>query len=114
LHPDLRSKSLRGPCFSFGSFFFPIARWRRGLQRVQKTSRCSGYLVNGEKKCILISFRRLVEPADLSDELQRRRADLVRSHRRIEVKKDFDVSAHAQGPQAVRTHMGAAQCSDLV
>ena len=63
---------------------------------MEKSSRGFSHLVNSEIERILVGFRRLIEPAELSDELNRRRADLFRSDRRFEVEKGFDISAHAR------------------
>jgi hypothetical protein len=35
-----------------------------------------------------------MKPANLSNELQRRRPNLVVSNRRIEIEKNFDIPAH--------------------
>jgi hypothetical protein len=45
-------------------------------------------------ECALVCFRRFSETAQLSDELQRRRANFVVGRRRTEVMKCFDRSAH--------------------
>src|ERR1022692_3096805 len=42
----------------------------------------------------LVGLRRLVETAQLADELQRRRADLVIRGRRLEVEQDLDAATH--------------------
>src|SRR5215472_15531898 len=93
---DSRSEPYGRSGFGFGSFFFPVPRRRRGLQRIEKSSRGSRYFVNGEIERIFVGLRRLIEPGDLSDELKRSRADLFRSDRRFEVEERFDISAHAR------------------
>src|SRR5262249_9670905 len=91
-----RSESYRSSRFGLGRFFFPVPRRRRGFQRIEKSSRGFSYFVNGVVERILVGLRRLIEPADLSDELKRSRPDLFRSDRRFEVEKGFDISAHAR------------------
>ena len=52
-------------------------------------------LIDGCVEEGFVGFGGLVEAADLPDELQRRVANLLVGHGRIEVEEIFDVSAHA-------------------
>src|SRR5437762_14362261 len=47
-------------------------------------------------ECVLVCFRRFGEPAQLSNELHRRRVNFVLARRRTEVMKCFDGSAHGE------------------
>ena len=47
-------------------------------------------------ECVLVCFRRFGESAQLADELQRRRPNLVIRRRRTEVMKCFDGSTHEE------------------
>jgi hypothetical protein len=51
--------------------------------------------VYGSDERSLVGFGGLIEAADFSHELQRRSPDLFLVDGRIEVKKRFDISAHA-------------------
>jgi hypothetical protein len=89
------AESLGGASFRFCRLFFAIP-WRRvGLKRIQKTRRDRGYVIDCRHEQGFVCLRRFVEPADLSHELKRSSPNLFGSHRRIEVKKSFDISAHA-------------------
>jgi hypothetical protein len=54
-----------------------------------------GHLVDRPLEELLVRLRRLVHPAQLPDELERRGADLVRGRRRREIGECSNVSAHA-------------------
>jgi hypothetical protein len=55
-------------------------------------------LIYGRNERSFIRFRRLVEPGDLSHELERGRADLFGSDGRIKIEKRFDIPAHVIRP----------------
>jgi hypothetical protein len=90
----LCAESLRRARLGFGRLFFAIPGRRGGFERSQETGRSVSYLVNGRKKSCFIRLRRLVEAADLPHELHRGSSNLFVSYGWIEIKQDFDVSAH--------------------
>src|SRR5438552_2846997 len=51
-------------------------------------------IIDRSIECVLVCFRRLGKSTQLSDELQRRRSNLVVRRRRAEVVKCFNGSAH--------------------
>ena len=53
-----------------------------------------GDLVDCREESGFICFRRFVQAADFPDELQRGRADFLRSDGRIEVEERLDIPAH--------------------
>jgi len=53
-----------------------------------------GYVINSTVERSFVYFRRLCKTAQFADELQRRRANLIRRRRWTEVMKRFDGSAH--------------------
>ena len=75
-------------------FLFAVLWRRAGFKRAQKPGRDRGHLIDGSLERGLVGLRRFVATADFSDELQRRRVNLFRSHRRIEVEKILDIPAH--------------------
>ena len=84
-------------------FLLSILGWSVGFERRQKPGRDSGYFVDRHLERDFIYFRRLVKPADFSNELECSRADLLDSDRRIEVKKRFDISTHHDLQSSVRS-----------
>jgi len=78
----------------FGYFFCP-AFWRRS--RFQRLQQPPGRRRNLFDRCLerrLIILRRMVKPANLAHELQRRRPHIFRLCRRLKVKQRFYISAH--------------------
>ncbi len=83
-----------GFCFGFSSSRFlggavVSSAWRRRSQ-----TGCN--FVDGCVEGFFVCFGRLVEAADLPDELQRGVANLYVGHGWIEVEEVFDVSAHGE------------------
>jgi hypothetical protein len=95
LATGLGPESFGGPSFRLGRFFFPIPGGRIGFERTQKAARHARDFIDRAQEGGFIGFGRLVEAADLSDELQRRGSDLVVRDRGIEVEEDFYIPAHA-------------------
>lgn len=91
----LSPKSFRRPRSRLGGFFFAVPRWRGCLERAQQAGGRCGNFIDGAHESSFVGFRRFVEPADLSYELQRRCTDLVIGNRRLEVEEHLDVSAHS-------------------
>src|SRR5438093_6928595 len=73
---------------------FAIARFASSHQRTQKVPGHRRYLFDGVIECRLVDLRRLVEPRELSHELDRRSPDLLLSRGRVEVEQRLDVPAH--------------------
>src|SRR5690242_12155613 len=94
----LGTKSLRCPNLRLHCFFFPILRRCSGLQRPQEATRNLRHFFDRRKEGSFVSLRGLVESADFAHELQGSRSNLLLSHRRIEIKKFLDVSAHSITP----------------
>src|SRR6185312_4135067 len=67
----------------------------------QKLRRSLHNRVDRSLERLFVNLRRLIEAADLAYELQRRRLNLFRRSRRIEVEKHLDISAHVPGPPAL-------------
>jgi hypothetical protein len=63
---------------------------------MEKASRDGRDFIDRSEERGFIGFRRLVETADLSDELQRSSSNLVGIHGRIEVEESFDIPAHSE------------------
>ena len=87
-----RGVTFRGAGARFRSFDFAIARRRGRDERIQQFVRRLGHLFNRAIERFLVGFRRLGEPAELPDKLQRRRMDLFISRGRFEVVQRFDIS----------------------
>jgi hypothetical protein len=77
-----------------GRFFFALSRWRVRLERGEQPTRYRRDVVDRGVERVFVGPGWPGEPAHLAHELQRRRADLFLGHRRLEVEKDSDVSAH--------------------
>ena len=75
-------------------FFFTIARRGAGRERLNQPMRGCRDVVDRPVERRFICARRVIAPAQLSNELQRRRADLVVSGRRRKISEGLDVSAH--------------------
>src|SRR5713226_7539971 len=84
-----------GTSFRSGRLFFPILRRCVRFERVQEAARNGRYFVDCGQECGFVCFRRLVEAANFSHELERRGSDLVRCDGRIKVEKCFDIPAHS-------------------
>src|SRR5437763_9175907 len=74
--------------------FLPALRRRGRLQRIEQPAADASNVGDGRIERRLVRPRRLVEAADLPDELQRGREDLFLRDRRLEVEERPDVSAH--------------------
>jgi hypothetical protein len=88
------TKSCRRASFRFGRYFLAILGRRSGFERMNQTSRHSGYFVHSRQKCGFVGLGRLVKTGNLSHELQRRSSYLISRDRRNKIEKGFDVSAH--------------------
>jgi len=71
-----------------------VAGRRLRDQRVEQLARRAGYPVYRALEGRLICLRRVVQPAQLSNKLERRSADLFIRCRRREVVQGLDVTAH--------------------
>src|SRR5437868_13769908 len=87
-------ESLRRPGAGPLRFDLPIARRRVAHQGMKQMLGGMGYVMNRAVERFLVRFRRIRETAQLANELERRRADLIVSGRREKVMKGFYVSAH--------------------
>ena len=72
-------------CSRLRSFFRAVLRWRVRRKRAEKVAGGCRYLGNGGQERTFVGFRWLVEAAELSDKLQRGRANLFLRHGRFEV-----------------------------
>src|SRR6478672_12149668 len=88
-------KPLRGPLAGFARLLLPILRRRARLEGPDEPPRGHRHLLDGRLEGGLVGAGRLRRSAELANELQRRRADLVLRRRRIEVRQRPDVAAHA-------------------
>jgi len=88
------SESLRGTSFRPRGLFFPIFRRGIGLKRMKKPSRYLGDFINCGQEDAFVGLRRFGKTADLSNKLQRSSSNFLRSNRRIEVEKRFDIPTH--------------------
>ena len=91
----LGAETLCGTRLSLGGFFFAVAGRCTRLKRAEKSRGNGRDVVDRGLKRVLVGLRRLVEAADLADELKRGRANFFFRDRWLEVKKDFDVAAHS-------------------
>ncbi len=82
--------------FGFRGFFFAILGRGTGFERLQKPEGNTRYFIDGSEKRGFVGLRRLVKAGNLAHKLQRSGADLVRTDRRVEVVKRFDVPAHGR------------------
>src|SRR5262249_7931262 len=77
-----------------GAFFLAVPRCGARLERREQLTGDPGDRLDGVVEDRLVHLRRLVEPADLADELQRRVANLLLRHRRLEIEEVSNVPAH--------------------
>ena len=77
-----------------GNLDLSISRLRTCLQCAQKIAGDGRDAFDRGKERSLVRFRRLVETADLSDELQRSGANFFFRHRRREIEKELDIATH--------------------
>ena len=89
-----RGKPLSCARSCLGSLVSTVPRRRACLKRFQKASGSCRYLVNSRKECSFVGLRWLVEAAYFSHELPCGLMNLFVRHRRFEVEKGLDVSAH--------------------
>src|SRR4030095_10855563 len=71
-----------------------ILRRRRRRQRVDKAAGDVRHFFDGMVGCLFVCLRRCVESAQLANELQRRRADLLVGRGGIEIEQGFYVPTH--------------------
>src|SRR5262249_10868448 len=91
----LPAEALGRPRASFRRHFLAISRRGLGLERVDELPCHAGRLLDRAIEYHLVGLRRLVEPAQLADELQRCRPNLLIGGWRVEVEQHLDVSAHS-------------------
>jgi hypothetical protein len=89
-------KPLCRSLFRSGRFNLAITRRRIRYERFKQMMRGMHDFIDRAIECFLICFRRLREAAQFSDELQRRRLDLIIGRGRTEIVKCFDSSAHEE------------------
>src|SRR5437667_8548185 len=92
---DGASEPLRSSGAGACGLDFAIARLCVGHQRFQEIPRYCCDLFDGVIERRLVDLRRLVEPRELSHELDRRSLDLLLSRGRVEVEQRLDVPAHS-------------------
>src|SRR4051794_14189850 len=92
--PRSASEPLSRAGFRPRRLFLAVLRRRGRLQRTEQPVRDASDLIDSRIERGLVRPRRLVEAADLPDELQRRGEDLLLRHRGLKVKQRPDVSAH--------------------
>ena len=97
-------KSLRRPRLRLLRFLFPVPRRSARLERMQKPSRSLGNFVHRSLKRSLVGLRRLPKAANFPHKLQRRIANFFLRNRRLKIKKNLDVPAHARSPQSYKSH----------
>src|SRR5262245_8677726 len=90
----LGSEASDGARLGLGGLFFPAARWRAGLERVQQSAGDLGNFLNRAVERGFVGLGGLVEAADFSHKLERGGANFVFSNGRREIKQVFDISAH--------------------
>ena len=88
------SESFGGAEFRFLCFFLAILRGGCGFKRRQQPDRDAGDFVDRGEEYAFVGFRRLIEAADFSYELERGCSNLVIGDGRIEVEESLDVAAH--------------------
>src|SRR5690606_24743446 len=67
-----------------------------GLERVEKTARGRLHLIDRTVKRHLVRLGRMCEAAELADELQGRRTNLILCRRGLEIEQRADVAAHGR------------------
>src|ERR1700719_2085133 len=87
-------KTETGPGVCLGGFFGAASQRRGGLARSEKFAGGRRYLFDGGEERAFVAFRRLVETAHLSHELQGSGTNLLLRDGRFEVEQHLDVSAH--------------------
>src|SRR6266571_8468611 len=88
------AKSVCRPGAGPGRFNFPIAGWSVRYERVEELVCRLGHLVYRATESAFVRFGRPREAAQLSDELEGRRADLFVRGGWFEVMQSLDVSTH--------------------
>src|SRR5687767_5436394 len=97
----LRREPLERPLACLSCLLFAVPRLGGRLQRMNQTLGGVGDFVDRLVEGGFIGLRRLRRPAQLANELQRGRADLVFGGGRLEVGERLDVPAHG-GPLSGR------------
>lgn len=77
-----------------GSLRFTVAGRSRSGEGAEEGFRRLGHMFDRPIEGGLIGLRGGIEAADLADELQRRRTDLLIRGRRVEIEEGFDIPAH--------------------
>src|SRR5437899_1822327 len=77
-----------------GGFFRAVSGRLARLERIKKLARSGGDLRDRGVEGGLVRFRRLVEAADLADELERRCANFILGDGRSEIEEHPYISAH--------------------
>jgi uncharacterized protein DUF1931 len=99
-------EALERPLARLAHLFFAIARRRIRLQRMDQPMRGCGHLVDGAAERSFVDARRPCRAAQLSDELERRRANLVVGRRRLKVGERLDVATHPRSPRSIASGDG--------
>jgi len=81
-------------CFQLFALHVAITRRGFGLQRTDEPLGGGSYLVDRTVERVLVDLGGTVRPAQLADELKRRRADFFLGGRRVEVRQSSNVAAH--------------------
>jgi len=91
---DSTAEPGRGAGFGSRGYLFAIVRWCAAFQGMNQASGNSSDFIDGSVEYSFVCFRRFVEAADFSHELERSRTNLLVGDRRIEIEKRFDASAY--------------------
>src|SRR5262249_6179766 len=86
--------SLPRPLARRSDLLFPVPRLGGRRQRVNKPLRGGGHFIDRAVEHHFVRAGWTIHPAEFSDELERRRSNLVVSRRWREVRERLDVSAH--------------------
>src|SRR4051812_41665452 len=87
-------ESLRRALTSLAGFLFPVPRRRLDLDRIDKAAGSVGHFFNSPVERLFVGLGRMGCAAELADELDGRRANLIIGRRRREIGEGFDISAH--------------------
>src|SRR5262249_11530725 len=88
------AEAFGGARLRLGGLDGAIAERRRRDQRVDEAPRDGRDLFDAVVEHLLVQLRRRVHAGELPHELQRRRADLLVSRRRLKIEKGLDAAAH--------------------
>jgi len=86
--------------FCFQRLHFTISRWRVRYQRFEQMVRNMRHFIDCAIERVFIRTRRFGETAQLANELERRRSDLVVRRRGCKIMQGLNVSAHEESVTA--------------